>query len=64
MADTEDISKVLTDYVVDSEHLNMHVPSIQKKMHDIVYWLMPDAQIKDIRLFVRRMKSQEGEQDG
>jgi hypothetical protein len=55
MADTEDVAKVLTDYVVDSEHLNMHIPSIQRKMEDIVLEWYID--ILDARAFVKRMKA-------
>lgn len=57
MADTEDIAKVLTDYIVDSEYLNMHIPSIQSKMEDIVNWLMPVTSIGAARDFVRKMKA-------
>jgi hypothetical protein len=61
MADTEDIAKVLTDYVVD-DPINMYIPSIQDKIHDIVCCLMPDVQMKDVRSFVRRMKASEQEE--
>jgi len=57
MADTEDIAKVLTDYVVGGEHLNMHVPSIKKKMENIVIEWYID--ILDARKFVKRMKARE-----
>ena len=54
MADTEDVAKVLTDYVVDSP-INMHIPSIQRKMEDIVLEWYID--ILDARAFVKRMKA-------